>query len=556
VGSLLVGLVIGLDLAGALSGAPRAARFLRGAAALLLIGIVVGIAYRPAFDGYDTDLWTYLLIVERVADGQDVLHLDHFLLKPPASPHVSLVWLALGLVRRSTGLEALLLVRVLGLVTAAFLSWAAWRLAGRLLPASLRWPALVLFWLSLPETWGAVALGRYLALGFVMLLAEALLRPRFATTGPSASRVVPALWIALAFYTHLFGGALALAAVFLAWIVRQGDPEAPRLRQLATIVGLGLLLAAPCLVYALQTLGLRRSPAHLWRPDQLEVAGLRILSPASLPGLVPWGVLVLLLVGLLARAPDALVRARRLSRAGSTLALALLFTPLYHAGASVLGGWMMARVAFLAFPWVGAALGLEWLRAGGTAPWLRRAAAAGLSILAATQAVTREAAEWTDRRYEFRPEAQAEARGLRDRLHGRVYLSLDMIGYATATPTLGLPLAVPPGQASPFGDFPQRLRRAHRALAANTPECWSALLELYPDLDYLLTPGPDAGVERDLWRQRLGETTPEAVRETLRGMGALEPVEAGRYFVLDALRRPAGEAATARRGMGIGERCE
>jgi hypothetical protein len=497
-----------------------------------------------------------LLIVERVADGQDVLHLDHFLLKPPASPHVSLVWLALGLLRRATGLEALLLVRVLGLVSAAFLSWAAWRLAGRLLPASLRWPALVLFWLSLSETWGAVALGRHLALGFVMLVAEALLRPSPSASRPWTTWLPAALWTALAFYTHLFGGVLALAAAVLVGIARRGDPDAPRPRQLAAVVALGLFLAAPCLVYALQTLGLRRSPAHLWRPDQLEVAGLRILSPASLPGLVPWGVLVLLLVGLLAPAPAALVRARRLSRAGSTLALALLFTPLYHAGASVLGGWMMARVALLAFPWIGAALGLEWLGAGASGSWLRRSVAAGLSVLAATQSVAREAGEWTDRRDEFRPEAQAEARGLRDRLRGRVYLSLDMIGYATATPTLGLPLAVPPGQASPFGDFPQRLRRAHRALAANTPECWTALLDLYPDLDYLLTPGPDAGVERDLWRQRLGETTPEAVRETLRGMGALEPVEAGRYFVLDALRRPAGEAATARRGMGVGERCE
>ena len=102
-GSLLVGLVIGLDLAGAFAGAGRAARALRAFTAVLLIGIVVGVAYRPAFDGYDSDLWTYLLIVERVADGQDMLRLDHFLLEPPASPHVSLVWLVLGFLRRFTG---------------------------------------------------------------------------------------------------------------------------------------------------------------------------------------------------------------------------------------------------------------------------------------------------------------------------------------------------------------------------------------------------------------------------------------------------------------------
>jgi hypothetical protein len=555
VGSLLVGLVIGLDLAGVFAGTSRAARFLRVAAALLLFGIVVGIAYRPAFDGYDTDLWTYLLVAERVADGQDVLHLDHFLLQPPASPHVSLVWVALGLVRRLTGLPAVLLVRGLGLLCVLFLSSAAWRLAGRLLPAALRYSAVVLFWLSLSETWGAAALGRYLALGFVMLAVETLFRPSDALSRPATS-LQAALWIALAFYTHLFGGVLAVGAVVLVWIVRRDEPDAPRVARLSATLVLGLVLALPCLLYSLQTLGLRKSPAHLWRPDQLEVWGLRMLSPQTIIALVPWGVLALLLVGLLAPVPEVLVRARRLVRAGSALALVLLFTPLYQLGASVLGGWMMARVVFLAFPWIGAVVGLDWLRADGKGARPRRVVAAVLTVVAATQAIAREAAEWEDRRYEFRPEAQAEARALRDRLHGRAYVSLDMIGYATAALTLGRPLAVPPGQASPFGDFPQRQRRAHRALATNTPECWTALMTLYPDLEYLLTPGPDAQVERELWRERLGATTPEDVRATLQAMGALEPATAGRYFVLDALRRPETGAAEPRHGMGVGERCE
>ncbi len=556
-GSLLVGLVIGLDLAGAFARVPRAARFLRGAAALLLFGIVVGIAYRPAFDGYDTDLWTYLLIVERVADGQDVLRLDHFLLQPPASPHVSLVWLSLGLVRRLTGVEAIVLVRVLHVLSAALLSWAAWRLADRLLPRALRWPALVLFWLSLPETWGAVGLGRYVSLGFVMLVVEALLRSA-ADEGwkLKTPRVRAALFIALAFYSHLFGGVLAVAAVGLVAVARRHDPRAPRLRDLAAVVGLGLLVALPCLAYSLQTLGLRRSPAHLWRPDQIEVGVLRMLSPASLPDHVPWGVVGLLLVGLLAPAAPEVALARRLARLGAALTVVLLFTPLYHAGATVLGAWMMARVVFLAFPWIGAALGLGWLLAAGSAHWPRRIVAAALAVLAATQAVSREAAEWRDRRYVFSREAKAEAYALRGRLRGRVYLSLDMIGYATATPTLGRPLAVPPGQASPFGDFPQRQRRAHRALATNTPECWRALLALYPDLEYLLTPGPDARVERELWTERLGATTPEAVRETLGEMGVLAPVESGRYFVLDVLHHPMAAEGLPSRGMGVGERCE
>ncbi len=555
-GSLLVGIVIGLDLAGAFAGAPRAARALRGLATLVLFAIVVGVAYRPAFDGYDSDLWTYLLIVERAADGQDVLRLDHFTLEPPASPHVSLVWLLLGWLRRAIGLSALVLVHALGIVSAAFLSYAAWRLAARLLPQALRWPAVVLFWLSLPETWGAVVLGRYLSLGFVLLATETLLRPTRAETGGFARDRLAALWIALAFYTHLFGGVLALGAAFVVWAARRGEPDSLRPRDLAVVAALALALALPCLLYSFQTLGLRKSAAHLWRPDQVEVGVFRMLSPASVPDLVPWAVLALALLGLLVPAPSGLAPAQRLSRFGSAVALVLLFTPLYQLGASVLGGWMMARVAFLGFPWIAAAVGLAWLAPAG-APWPRRVAATAIAVLAAHHAVAREAGEWADRRFEFRPEAQAEAREMRDLLRGRLYLSLDMLGYATATPTLGRPLAVPPGQASPFGDFPRRQRHAHRALATNTKECWSALFELYPDLSHLLTPGPEASVERALWKERLGETTPEDVRETLEGMGALQPVDAGRYFVLDALRPATTQAGLpSRRGMGQGDRCE
>ncbi len=547
-GSLLVGLVIGLDLAGGPAGAARAARGLRAAAALLLFGIAAGVAFRPAYDGYETDLWTYLLVVERVADGKDVLRLDHFLLGPPASPHVSLVWLSLGFLRRLTGLPALELVHALGLAAIAFLSYAAWRLAGVLLPAGARWPALVLFWLALPETWGAVVLGRYLSLGFVLLAATAAL-------GPARSPLRAAVWAALAFYVHLFGGVLALGAVALVWSAQRGRVGAPPGRDLILGLGLGVVLSLPCLLYSLATLGLPRGAAHVWRPGQIELAGFRMLSPTSLPDLVPWGVLALALVGLLAPAVPGFDLARRLARLGTALAVLLLFTPVYELGASAVGGWMMARIAFLAFPWLAAAAGVAWLTSAAPPfPPLGRVVAAVLAVLAATQAVARESREWADRRYEFRAEAQAEARALRDYLHDRLYLSLDMIGYATATPTLGRPLAVPPGQASPFGDFARRQRRAHRALATNSPECWSALLELYPDLEYLLTPGPQARVEQELWRERLGGVEPEAIRGVLSGMGALKPVQAGRYFVLDALRRvpDRGERPT-RRGM---EGCE
>jgi len=64
---------------------------------LLALGAVVAQAsWSPAFDSYDSDLWTYVLIVERVADGRDMLRLEPFRLEPPASPQVSAVWVLLG----------------------------------------------------------------------------------------------------------------------------------------------------------------------------------------------------------------------------------------------------------------------------------------------------------------------------------------------------------------------------------------------------------------------------------------------------------------------------
>lgn len=548
-GPLLVGLPVGLDLAGVLAPAPRARRLLRAACALLLAGAVAVMAFRPAFDGYDTDLWTYLLIVERVADGQDVLHLDHFQLEPPASPHLSLVWLSLGLLRRVTGWPALSMVRVLGAISAALLSFAVVRLARRVAGPAAPWPALVFFWLALPESWGAVVLGRYLSLAFVLLAAETSFGRH------ASSRWRAGFFIALAFYTHLFGGLLALAAVGLVWAAQQGSEDAPAFVDLSKVMAVGLLLALLCLAYSFATLGLRRGTAHLWRPEQVDVGPFRMLSPAGLPDLVPWPVLVFALLGLIAPVSEELRTARRLVRLGTAAMALLLFTPLYQWGASVLGGWLMGRVAFLALPWLSATLGLRWLTAPGRALVPRRLAAAVLAVAAATHAFAREAEEWKDRRFVFVPAAQEEARGMRDLLHGRLFLSLDMIGYALATPTLGRPLAVPPGQASPFGEFTKRHRRAQRALSTNTPECWTALLQLYPDLDYLVTPGPEAAVERALWQERLGGTTPEAVRDTLLDLGVLTPLENGRFFRVDALHPPAVGPST-RTGMGQGARCE
>jgi hypothetical protein len=89
-------------------GGPLAARPDRTSFALrLLLGVVLAAAtaaqWSPAFASYDSDLWTYVLIVERVADGQDVLAREPFRLEPPASPHLSVIWLGLGFLRRLSG---------------------------------------------------------------------------------------------------------------------------------------------------------------------------------------------------------------------------------------------------------------------------------------------------------------------------------------------------------------------------------------------------------------------------------------------------------------------
>jgi hypothetical protein len=126
------------------------------------------------------------------------------------------------------------------------------------------------------------------------------------------------------------------------------------------------------------------------------------------------------------------------------------------------------------------------------------------------------------------------------------------MGYALAAPTLGRPLSVPPGHASPFGDFVRQQRRVNRALATNTPECWAALFALYPDARLIVTPAVGAADERALWAART-PTSPEAVREQLSAMGAMEPVFAGRFFAIDALRPPASFESVE--GMGKGALC-
>jgi hypothetical protein len=122
------------------------------------------------------------------------------------------------------------------------------------------------------------------------------------------------------------------------------------------------------------------------------------------------------------------------------------------------------------------------------------------------------------------------------------YVSADSLGYGLAGPTLGRPLAVPPGHASPFGDFRRQQRRVHRAFLVNSDHCWSALLALYPEVRFLVTPAANAEVERGIWKALFPAVSPEAVRARLLALGVLHPMAAGSRFVVDELSVPPAAA--------------
>jgi hypothetical protein len=173
------------------------------------------------------------------------------------------------------------------------------------------------------------------------------------------------------------------------------------------------------------------------------------------------------------------------------------------------------------------------------------------------ESASRAAGDWTREDYPLTAAARADDAGLRGTLRGRSFLAPDLLGYGLAAHTLGRPLAVPPGHASPFGDFRRQQRRVHRAFSANTPECWEALFAIYPDAGFLLTPADGAVVERRIWRERFPEVTPEAVRDQLRSLGVLVPAHEGAVWVLDVLDPLHSPTARPARtgGMGAGPRC-
>ncbi len=518
----------------------------------MLLGALAA-QWSPAFSSYDSDLWTYLLVAERMADGQDMLRDEPFHLEPPPSPHVSVAWLALGQVRRFSALSPLTLARGLALVSIALLCLGSATLAARLFGEGPgRNAALLLFWVSLPETWSAVVLGRTLSVAFVALAAAAAL-----DLGKSRWAAVRAgLFVALAFYAHLFGGVLAVGALVVVLVARWRRREAPGLVQPVLAAVIGGLLAAPCLLFALRTAGLARTSAHTWRPEQIEALGFTWMRPSQVLDLLPLGVLMLSLAGLFVPCRPDRRLVQTIGRVGTLLVLLVLLTPLYQASVELFGAWMVGRVAILAFPWLSALLAIEWLWGEGRSR-VRSTSAAVLLVAISLEAAGRARKDWTGEAYEVTAAARREAAALRPTLRGQLFLAPDLVGYGLAVPTLGRPLAVPPGHASPFGDFRRQQRRVHRAFSANTEECWTALLSLYPGIGFLLTPAPGASVERRIWEERFPGVTPEEVRARLRSLGVLTSSHAGPLFVVDALRpdrappHPPGRGA----GMGAGPRC-
>lgn len=531
----------------------------RGAAAALLMSLLaIGLAaaqMSAAFSGYDSDLWIHALIVERIADGDLLLSREPFRMEPPATPHQALQWIVVGLVRRFSGVETLTLIRLLGALSAILTSLAAWRFARRLLNDPVAaWGAVALLWLSMPDQWWGAGFPRAVSFGFGLLAAGAAL----TTTGRVRESVSLALWIALSLYSHLFGGMLAVAMVLLVVGVRGHYRQAPPAKALAAALLLGILFAWPRVVYLLNTAGLPRSPAHLGPlHGQVLALGIRWIDPRSLPGLVPWPLVALAVVGLWADTGPGLRLARSIARWGSALVALVLLTPLYHVAVTSVGGWMVVRVVALAFPWIAGALALRWLtrREAGVA---RHTAGMLLCLALSVSTASDLAGALLDQslgpaslvavaagqpragpsRYlPFSREAQAEARALRGVLRERTFVSADVMAYALAAPTLGRPVAVPPGHASPFADFDRRRLWVDRAMTIGTAECWAALFGHAPTLEWLITPAPGAATEEALWRRRTA-ASPEAVRDLLGQLDVLTPGFRGRYFFLDAIRRP------------------
>jgi len=529
----------------------RGGSLARGGAVAAMLALVLAAGFTPAFDGYRSDLWVYLTVVERVAAGDWLLHREPFWLEPPGGPHHSLNWLLLGLVTRATGVEPRLLVLGLRLVSLALLAGAAWHLAGRAFDdRRARLLAVVLFFGAIPQLWTEIGLNRTFSLAYVLFATSWALGMR-GTPRAGRDAAVLAAALALAFLTHFFGGLLALGGVGLAASARalrtpwEGPPP---WGPLALGGVAGVALASPWIALYLGKGDLEIAEAYLLGPGQVRALGLRWLHPAQLLREISPPVWALLATGLAwgAARRHMAPAARTLCALGAAAVALALLTPLYHLWSERLGGWLALRLLALAFAWIPAAAALRALLAG------RRSARAAAALLLVAVYGLGAARVVRDLRkehlyFELAPAARAEARVLRPLLRDRVYLSEADLAYGLAAPTLGHPLPVPTGRASPFHDFPARERAVRAALRENSPACWARLLARHPRVELLVLPasGEDARVERALFREGAFGREPQDVREALAEVARLDPVHRGRHYAVDRVHLAGGADPSA-----------
>lgn len=541
--ALPIGVIGGWSI-GAVFGSRRRAR--RPAARLLalfpILALVAAAGHSHAFDGYRSDLWVYLTVAERVADGQWLLGREPYRLVEPGGPHHSLNWLLVGLLMRGTGIDGHTWVLALRGVALVLLSLGAWRLAGRASDdPAVRGLAVACFWCATPQLWTEIGLNRSFS-GIYLLFATA---SAFRFAGRARGGAALAALVALAFWTHFFGGLLTLGGVGLAWLGRRLEGDAPPTRRLALAIGAGLALASPWIALYLAKAGAPIAESYLWGPGQQRLLGLRWLDPLRLLREISPPLWLLAGVGLLGPAARRLrPPVRSACRIGAAVVLLVLLTPLYHLWSERLGGWLALRLLALAFLWLPAAAALAALLEARGARW-RVAVGTALAMVLVGLGAARVVRDFRQRDIyaAFTPAARAEARALRPLLAGRSYLSLPTLAYALAPHTLGHPVAVPPGRASPFHDFDARDRRVRSALRVNTEACWSALLAAYPGITYLVTPAAEARDENALWRADVPEHAASAVRETLGRVVRLEPVHRGAHYAVDRVRPQLAEDA-------------
>ena len=518
----------------------------------LTAALVLVSPFGPGLLCYSSDLWMYLTFAERVAIGDWLLDREPLWMEPPADPHQGIEWLIVGRLQHWTGLSSLALTQVAGVLVFVALSLAVWRLArDAFSDPQTRWVALLCFWLMSPIMWAGLPLSRSLTLVFVVEATRLALTYRGTTKDTLALAVV----LSLAFYTQVFGGLLAVVAASVATAARAAHETVHR-GALITAGALALLVSSPVVAYAAGHAGGRIAEAYLHGPGDVRWMGLLWFSPVELVHQSSAVVLALAVAGMWPAARVKLHPTVRTFCVRANIGVALLlFTPIYQLGVWLIGGWMMPRMALLGFWWIPAAASLAALIES-KAAWISSAGivVAALLFWQGGARVVRDY-QHPEVYWPVTSSARVDAQRLRDILKDRVYLSSPHLGYVLATYTLGRPLVVPPGHASPFHPFQERNRDGVNAIVRNTADCWAALFVRYPTLQYLVTPARPDSIEALVWRNDIPERTADQVRRELARLGVLTPVSTSELFAVDALAASAavGDPSNCAAPVGVPE---